>query len=59
MNAQTFRGNPYDNQDFLVEQFRKSTPKQQVTALLSVSEKYHRGKCSPKELTQTVERINR
>ena len=59
MNAQTFGGNPYDNQDFLAEQFRKLTPEQQVTAFLAVSEKYHREKCSREELAQTVERINK
>ncbi len=58
MNAQNFGGNPYDNQDFLAEQFRKLTPEQQVAAFLAVCEKYHREKCSREELAGTVQRVN-
>ncbi len=59
MNAQNFGGNPYDNQDFLAEQFRKLTPEQQVAAFLAVSEKYHREKCSREDLAGTLERVNK
>ncbi len=58
MNAHSFGGNPYDNQDFLADQFRKLTPEQQVAAFLAVSEKYHREKCSREELAGTVQRVN-
>ncbi len=58
MNAQNFGGNPYDNQDFLREQFLKLSPEQQAAAFLAVSEKYHREKCSREELAGTVQRVN-
>ncbi len=59
MNTHHFGGNPYDNQDFLREQFLKLSPEQQVAAFLAVAEKYYRSNCSGQELGQTVERINR
>ena len=59
MNTYHFGGNPYDNQDFLREQFLKLSPEQRVAAFLAVAEKYHRANCSQQELGQTVERINR
>ncbi len=58
MNTHNFGGNPYDNQVFLAQQFRKLTPEQQVAAFLAVSEKYHREKCSREELAGTVQRVN-
>lgn len=54
-----FSPNPYDNQDFLREQFLKMPQEQQAAAFLLVAEKYHREKCSKEELAQTVERVNR
>ncbi len=59
MNTHHFGGNPYDNQDFLREQFLKLSPEQQVAAFLAVAEKYYRANCSRQELGQTVQRINR
>jgi|GEM_PF-5545362 len=59
MNAQNFGGNPYDNQDYLAEQFHRLTPEQQVAAFLAVAEKYHREKCSREELAGTVQRVNK
>jgi hypothetical protein len=40
MSTHQFGGNPYDNQDFLREQFLKLSPEQQVVAFLAVAEKY-------------------
>lgn len=59
MNAQNFGGNPYDNQDYLAQQFKALTPEQQVAAFLAVSERYHREKCSREELAGNLERVNR
>jgi hypothetical protein len=59
MNTYHFGGNPYDNQDFLREQFLKLSPEQQIAAFLAVAEKYHRANCSQQELGLTVKRINR
>jgi hypothetical protein len=59
MNTHYFGGNPYDNQDFLREQFLKLSPQQHLAAFLAVAEKYYRSNCSGQELGQTVERINR
>ncbi len=59
MNTHYFEGNPYDNQDFLQEQFLKLTPEQQAAAFLAVAEKYYRANCSGQELGQKVQRINR
>jgi hypothetical protein len=59
MNTHHFGGNPYDNQDFLREQFLKLSPEQRIAAFLAVAEKYYRANCSGQELALTVERINR
>ncbi len=58
MDTHNFGGNPYDNQDFLREQFLRLTPEQQVAAFLALAEKYHREKCSREELAGTVQRVN-
>ena len=58
MNTQNFGGNPYDNQDFLAQQFQALTSEQQVAAFLAVSERYHRERCSREELAGTVQRVN-